>query len=296
MKLILLVLLIPFVLYAQENNGRMRYEVKSSSLILASEYISRGIPLAAEFILESDVGRNAENIGQFLKQKTESQDLQTDKTIDLTNGIVNSLPTDTGMSRTGPGTLYSKVEIDKYFKCLLEVAPYVKKYEALKRQKYIELESKELLLDELAMRINRDRAIGGRLNKEGHICGRYLGPFSVVEFSDKLLLKYIEVIKRLPLESRKELLAAFITFLHPDSPLEQRLVLLHLVKFEMARIYFSKSNEFKFSNLENLYLQLASESSSQKVVDQYSNQNIFVKTDWLEINKAFQWAKSGISL
>jgi hypothetical protein len=279
---------------AEENvgNGRITYVVKPDyiSVNLAAEYIYRGYPLAPEHLSVELFYENISNIGELFQAKAAEYASQTKTTHDLSKNELHELKTDDSI--LSPATVTTPVhtlQLTKYFSCLEESAPLFSKYFNLLKQDYIKGDERDVLIQNIKLRLDDERALLGRSSIDGHLCGKYLGYLSFSRMPDLLLNKYLLVMKDLPQDEKINVLAAFIATFHPDSPMTDKLIFLKLVEHQMAKIYFQKKIAFDLADLKQDYLALLKESIKNTESQGVSIHQIPLN-NWKEIKIAFDWS------
>lgn len=281
------------VLASEEvGNGRINYVVKSDyiSVNLAAEYIYRGYPLAPEYLNVEIVSDDVSNIGELFQAKKTEYDIQAQTTLDLANNELNELKADDSTNPTVPAIIPSySLQLNKYFACLDESTPLFTKYLSLKKQDYIEGNERDVLVQNIRLRLDDERALLGRSSVDGHLCGKYLGNLSFSELPDVLLYKFLLVMKALSQSEKLNLLSALVATFHPDSPITDKLIVLKLVEHQMAKVYFQKRSRFDLADLEQDYLVLLKEAT--KTID---NNGVTIhqtpNNNWKEIKGAVDWS------
>lgn len=289
--LLFFILSLPAFASGPETNGRIIYIVKpdSLSLNLAAEYIYRGLPLAPEQLSAEVVSDDIKNIGDLLKAKTSEHHDQTRNTIFLTRKE---------LARPGATHLLPEVEVKKpslnklnlsgYFNCLKESTPLFKRLLSLKEQGYIEGPEQKELIENIKLRLNQERGLLGLSSLEGTICGMYLGELAFTDLPELLTYKFLIVMETLDDKQKKELLSSLISVFHPDSPLEDKLIFLKLVEFQMSKVYFKKS-QFDLMDMGSDYLALLSDATQNNETSTVTIRQMPIN-NWEKILKAHSWA------
>ena len=293
MKALLAILLLFVQVHASEieGNGRISYVVKPEmlSIHLSSQFITRGFPLAPEMLLPVQ-HEKASDLGDMFKSLGESYQQNIKQTLKSTRVSLEELNVDgTSDLPIAHKTEPIKKDIVKYFSCIESQTLYFEKYFALSRQDYLKGISKDEVIENLKIKLDHERGSLGQRSQEGHLCGMYLGDSGFTELSDSLLYKYLTTLKILNTNQKLQLLAGLIATFHPESPVKDKLVLIDIIQYNMAKIVFQGINHFEFSDLESIYKDLLDENRSVESKDSVVIHQVPIN-NWQNIQQGLDWA------
>lgn len=298
MKLLLILALLYVNSFAQDSNGRINYAVKPEyvSVNLAAEYISRGLVLAPEILLPEAELKDVVHIGDLFKVKAVQYADQDKLTIKLAKDVFKKSESSNAPA-IPPSTpkVLLPIKLDSYFSCLVQSAPLFKKIFSLKNQEYLQGEEAEELIESINIRLDHDRGLLGQSSIEGALCGRFLGVVAFPKINDLFELKYLSVMEALHREQKSLVLATMVAIFHPDSPVQDKLMLKKLTEYQFGKMYFSKSNAFSLLEVKFDYDSLLREA---EVVNEKNGVTIRGSAidNWSKFEEGINWARKKISL
>lgn len=283
---------------AQDSNGRIKYVVKPEfvSVNLAAEYITRGLILAPETLMPETELKNILNIGDVFKEKAKEYAEQDETTVNLAKDVFKESKSDiTVAAPSSTSKTKLPVKLESYFSCLAESTPIFKRMFSLQKQEYLQGDETEELIESISIRLDHDRGLLGQISVDGALCGRYLGTVAFPKVSDLFELKYLTVMGALNVEEKSSVLAALVAIFHPDSPVEDKLMLKKLVEYQLGKIHFEKRNVFSLAEISSDYETLLKEAA---VVTQ--NNGVTVRgtaiNNWSNFEKGISWAREKLAL